>query len=101
MGLGAEETVEVEGDGDLALQRRRREGGRVESGGGSGRRRRRSVAEELEIGNEALRPFAGGGGGDGGVEVEFVGFRFSCSRMEIVRGSRGAEAKSREHCIHC
>lgn len=100
MGLGAEETVEVEGDGDLALQRRRREGGRVESGGGSGRRRR-SVAEELEIGNEALRPFAGGGGGDGGVEVEFVGFRFSCSRMEIVRGSRGAEAKSREHCIHC
>lgn len=61
MGLGAEELVEVEGDGDVALRSER--GRRSESGGGGvvvvvggG-----GVAEELEVGEEAVGPFAGGG----------------------------------------
>ena len=57
MQFGAEDSVQVERDGEVALRRVEagRDGGGAESDGGSG-----GVAEELEIGNEALRPFAGG-----------------------------------------
>lgn len=60
MRFGAENAVQVERDRHVALRRIEagRDGGGAESGGGSGGG---GVAEELEIGNEALRPFAGGG----------------------------------------
>lgn len=74
MSFCAEDLVEIERDREVAL------GGRV-------RRRRKSgggrigivvggVTEELEVGNKALRPFAGGAGGGertSAVGSDFVG----------------------------
>ena len=63
MRFGAKDTVEVDGDGHVALgrsQRRKKSGGggRMVGGGGGGR-----FGEELEVGDEAVGPFAGGAGG--------------------------------------
>lgn len=68
MRLGAEELVEVEGDGKGAFGRvKSREGGRESGGGGGGG----GVAEELEVGDETLGPFAGGTRG-GRARIGFV-----------------------------
>ena len=57
MRLGAEELVEVEGDGKGAFGRvKSREGGRESGGGGGGG----GVAEELEVGDETIEREARG-----------------------------------------
>lgn len=67
MRFGAEDTVEVDGDGHVALrrsQRRKKSGGGGRMVGEGGR-----FGEELEVGDEAVGPFAGGAGGG---EAELV-----------------------------
>ena len=59
MRFGAENTVEVDGDGHVALGRSQR---RKKSGGG-GRMVGGRFGEKLEVGDEAVGPFAGGAGG--------------------------------------
>lgn len=85
--FGAEDLIEVEGDGHFAL------GGsewRSESGGGGGGGGR--ITDEVEVGEEAVGPFASGagdsagdGGGGGGVKL-----------LEGSMGEKWGDAKSGE-----
>lgn len=96
--LGAEDAVEVDGDGHVALGRGelgRRER-RGERGGGGGGRGGGVVGRgELEVGEEAVGPFAGGagdGGGAGGVAAAAVEVGGRPDAAGERRRGRGVEA---------